>query len=290
MKKIQFHKAMRNGKSIEAEGYSYKTANGLDFALHKEGKVWCATELTSGKLATTNDHLTMKEVKAEIERRSSTILKLLQKEQSIKQQKIKPVKVQTESEYLAEKGLPFSVSSFQADKTRIPHGETRRQREKRIKETEEAAKKHFEARKAARAEYKEKVLRGEIREPTTIEKALSTARGHEDLTATQAARRVLTKRGIDWKTGKKLKDGAKMKKQKVKQQRPNPFAGKDVQDVYLTKNKIAVTTVKTKRRNKVNETITKTKYYEANDSNKRSLRKVRKEVRRGRNGSKYEKL
>lgn len=81
-----------------------------------------------------------------------------------------------------------------------------------------------------------------------------------------------------------------MKKQKVKQQRPNPFAGAEVQDVYLTKNKIAVTTVRERRRNNVNETIVKTKYYEANDSNKRSLRKVQKEVRRGRNGSKYETL
>ncbi len=72
--------------------------------------------------------------------------------------------------------------------------------------------------------------------------------------------------------------------------RPNPFAGTSVQDIYLTKNKIAVTTVKEQRKNNVNKTIVKTKYYALNDSNKRSLRKVKKEVRRGRNGSKYETL
>lgn len=49
------------------------------------------------------------------------------------------------------------------------------------------------------------------------------------------------------------------------------------------------TVVKPKAK-KVNKTIVKTKYYALNDSNKRSLRKVQKEVRRGRNGSKYEKL
>ena len=82
-----------------------------------------------------------------------------------------------------------------------------------------------------------------------------------------------------------------MKKQnsKDKQQR-NPFAGADVQDIYSTKNKLAVTTVRTVKRNNVNVTVVKTKYYKRNDSNMRSLRKVQKEVRRGRNGSKYEKI
>lgn len=82
-----------------------------------------------------------------------------------------------------------------------------------------------------------------------------------------------------------------IKKQNAKdKQQRNPFAGDDVQDIYSTKNKIAVTTVKTEKKNNVNVTVVKTKYYERNDSNMRSLRKVQKEVRRGRNGSKYEKI
>jgi hypothetical protein len=33
----------------------------------------------------------------------------------------------------------------------------------------------------------------------------SVGKGHPDNTATQAARRLLAKRGIDWETGKKIK-------------------------------------------------------------------------------------
>ncbi|MDE6441903.1 MAG: hypothetical protein K2L12_04005 [Clostridia bacterium] len=77
-----------------------------------------------------------------------------------------------------------------------------------------------------------------------------------------------------------------MKKQK-KQSR-NPFVG--ATDIYLTKNKIAVTTVKETKRNNVNVTTVKTKYYKRNDTNRRCLRMVQSEVRCGRNGSKYEKV
>lgn len=289
---------MNNGKTISAEGYAYKASNGVNFALHKEGNFWYATETTSGKRASIDGYLTLKEIKADVESRADTILKLLQKEQGAKRRTIsndknkKPIKVQTEEEYLAEKGVPFSVSDFVIDKTKIPHGETRRQREKRIKATEESASKYYEERKVARAEYNEKVKRGEIKKPTTTEKALKTAKGNEDLSATQAARRLLAKRGIDWKTGKKIKSTQRTannkKSKKSRALRPNPFSDASVQDIYLTKNKIAVTTVKVKRKNKINTKTEKTKYYELNDRNKRSLRKVRKEVRRGRNGSKFE--
>ncbi len=70
--------------------------------------------------------------------------------------------------------------------------------------------------------------------------------------------------------------------------RPNPFEG--AADIYLTKNKIAVTKVKEEKSNNVNKTTVTTKYYEQNDANKRSLRKVQSEVRNGRNGSKYKKV
>ena len=70
--------------------------------------------------------------------------------------------------------------------------------------------------------------------------------------------------------------------------RPNPFEG--AADIYLTKNKIAVTKVKEEKSNNVNKTTVKTKYYERNDANKRSLRKVQAEVRRGRNDDRYEKI
>ena len=92
-------------------------------------------------------------------------------------------KVQSLDEYLGERGLSFPVSDFMLDKTRIPHGLTSRA-EKRM---------HREA-DIARNDYSKR-----------IETSLKTAHGHEDNPSVQAARRMLKKRGIDWKTGKKLK-------------------------------------------------------------------------------------
>lgn len=45
---------------------------------------------------------------------------------------------------------------------------------------------------------------GKIRNKTAIEQSLTTAHGHPDLESTQAARRILAKKGIDWKTGEKI--------------------------------------------------------------------------------------
>lgn len=68
----------------------------------------------------------------------------------------------------------------------------------------------------------------------------------------------------------------------------NRFNGAD--DIYLTKNKIAVTTVKTERRNGVNETKVKTKYYTQNTQNMRELKKQTNCVRVGRKGAIYKTL
>lgn len=56
-------------------------------------------------------------------------------------------------------------------------------------------------------EYQEEFLEGKLlrEKPNIIETSLKTAHGHEDNPSVQAARRMLKKRGIDWKTGKKLK-------------------------------------------------------------------------------------
>ena len=54
-----------------------------------------------------------------------------------------------------------------------------------------------------RAEFREKVANGEIREKTALERRVETANGHPDNDATHAARRLLEKHGYDWKTGKK---------------------------------------------------------------------------------------
>jgi len=54
-----------------------------------------------------------------------------------------------------------------------------------------------------RIEYAEKVASGELRPPTRLESLMDTANGHEDNQATQAARRLLKRKGYDWKIGER---------------------------------------------------------------------------------------
>ena len=111
----------------------------------------------------------------------------------------------TEDEYLASKGLGSPMSDHMLDKTRIPHGETARQKARREREAEKAMKEHAARKKDARKEYQEKLANGELREPTKeetekkrIDALIRTANGHGDNPSVLAARRVLDKRGIDW--------------------------------------------------------------------------------------------
>lgn len=56
----------------------------------------------------------------------------------------------------------------------------------------------IERRNVLRKEYQEKVQSGEIRPPTRIERLIEYANGHPDNMQTQAARRLLEKKGINW--------------------------------------------------------------------------------------------
>lgn len=49
-------------------------------------------------------------------------------------------------------------------------------------------------------EYQRLVAEGKVRPPSRIEKLLVIANGNEDRPQTHAARRVLAKRGINWRT------------------------------------------------------------------------------------------
>lgn len=53
-------------------------------------------------------------------------------------------------------------------------------------------------REVLRTEYSTLVQQGKIKTPSRIEELISKARGHADNAATQAARRLLEKRGIKW--------------------------------------------------------------------------------------------
>lgn len=94
-------------------------------------------------------------------------------------------------------------------------GATEKSRAKLSERTLQEGRAWQERRDAARKEYSELVARGEIRPPSHIEEAMSAARGPDESEIAQAARRVLTKRGIDWRTGEKLPAQPKEAKPKV---------------------------------------------------------------------------
>lgn len=113
-------------------------------------------------------------------------------------------RVMSEQEYLDRKGVGSPMSDYMTDKVKLRNGTTARQRERMEKGADAARRDHAERRAAARAEYRRLVDSGRVRPPTSVEKALRTARGNPDNESVQAARRALKKRGYDWKTGKRL--------------------------------------------------------------------------------------
>lgn len=118
----------------------------------------------------------------------------------------KRTKVMSLDEFLGPKGLASPISGWLDDKQRgNKNFSSGNQREKFTKEARKNIDAYHQKRNAAIKEYKKLVASGKIREPTSLEKSLKTAQGHSDNKAVQAARRMLEKRGYDWKTGKKIK-------------------------------------------------------------------------------------
>lgn len=77
----------------------------------------------------------------------------------------------------------------------MPKSNWRRQMKTRAERNAELAKRRSELWE----EYQRLVVEGKVRPPSRIERLLEAANGHEDKAQTHAARRVLTKRGIDWR-------------------------------------------------------------------------------------------
>jgi len=105
-----------------------------------------------------------------------------------------PIKMDLD-EYLGRKGLSSPISDYMIDKMKLPQ-ETYRQRQQRMKEADRVACDYQYRRKVAIEEYNLKVKSGEIIPKTTAERILDKAQEHPDLESTQAARRMLVKRGI----------------------------------------------------------------------------------------------
>lgn len=113
----------------------------------------------------------------------------------------------TEEEYLALRGYGSSISDFTIDKvgganrTRL----SARQEAKFQSQVSEAANQYSTKRAQAREEYQQLIKQGKIRDKTPLERNITKAHGNPDSPSVQAARRMVEKRGYDWRTGKKLK-------------------------------------------------------------------------------------
>ncbi len=117
-----------------------------------------------------------------------------------------PKNVMDEDDYLASKGLKDASSGWVIDKLRGNRQvSTVRGRERFNKEANNAEKEYQARRNQAKEEYRKLVNSGKLRPKTPIERTLEKAHGNPENKATQAARRMATKRGYDWMTGKKIK-------------------------------------------------------------------------------------
>lgn len=105
----------------------------------------------------------------------------------------------TLEEYLFKNGVGYCVSDYNLDKIRLPHGETMRQKQRRLKTGERVEREYQEKRQKAIAEYKQLVESGKIQDKTKEELLIERANGHPDNESVQAARRLCEKRGINWK-------------------------------------------------------------------------------------------
>ena len=117
------------------------------------------------------------------------------------------MQVLSEEEYLAKHGVLDSTSGYCLDKLRCNRQlRTQRGRKQFQKECELAEQQYQENRAARKAEYKDLCNTGAIRPPSSLERRLKIAHGHPDNQATQAARRILYKQGIDWQTGQPISE------------------------------------------------------------------------------------
>lgn len=100
--------------------------------------------------------------------------------------------------FLAERRLAMPISDYTLDTTRLPHGETQRQKKAREAETLRRAREYSEQRQAAINEYEQLVKAGKIKKPSKVDELREVARGNPDNASVQAARRLLKKRGLSW--------------------------------------------------------------------------------------------
>lgn len=105
-------------------------------------------------------------------------------------------------DYLYKKGVASPFSDFVFDKLRCNRQlKTMRGRKKFFSDCEKHRIEYAKKRQEVIKQYYERVEQGDIVPKTHLELTLEKANGHPDNESTQAARGILAKRGIDWRTG-----------------------------------------------------------------------------------------
>lgn len=157
----------------------------------------------------TNSGYTLEEVeekKKRVEEAENELRKLTgTKNEKTPTSSVSEIPVMTEEEYLASKGYGFSgIGDVALHKGKQRTG---KQQDKVVESQAKKDKNYTERREMLRKEYRDKLAKGELREPNTIEKLLKAANGNPGNESTQAARRALQKRGIDWQENELKKLG-----------------------------------------------------------------------------------
>ena len=112
----------------------------------------------------------------------------------------------TEQEYLDILGLGDVASGIGIDRyagANMYHL-SNKQRQRTLSDINAQNDVYYANRAKAKSDYNKLVSQGKIVQKTRIEQIITKAHGHPDNSATHAARRMLAKRGYDWKTGKKI--------------------------------------------------------------------------------------
>ena len=145
------------------------------------------------------------------------------------------IPIMTEEGYLASKGY----SSYGIGEVALHKGKqrTKKLQDKEVERQAEKDKEYVEKREELRKEYADKVANGEIRPPSKIEALIKTANGHEDNESTHVARRLLAKRGVDWRDSSAQESEIEQIKQKSFESE-GEYTDKKINE-YLQTNKIS---------------------------------------------------
>ncbi len=151
-------------------------------------------------------------------------------------------------DYLARLGLSSPISDYMDDKIRNPRGLTESQKKQLQKDAAIAAEEYQTKRGEAIRQYGSLVAEGKITPPSNLDRLLAAANGHTDNDSTQSARKVLKKRGYDWRTGEKVQSEATdVEQPKVAEETTSIQPEQEVEEVASTEGTEEVKATKEKK-------------------------------------------